>query len=480
MQMMRLIMLYALGPTLCLVLVAGIATAFGTHDEASVARVAAPPPAPPADRRGGTTALGAGDRLKITFHETVDIPGGAPGSREDADSMLRMVYQRADLSGDYTVDEKGVVSLPLLGRFQAAGLSSRDLEDQLKTTFTRAIGRTADVSVAIQERSPVYVVGAVRVPGAVKYTGHMIVLKAVALAGGLDRGLGNAAELIEGVHEQEQVGKLTRQLEHLLARRVRLEAEGGSHVAMQAPEQLTALAGKDRAEGLIAAERTLLELDQTRREQQGAEALTDISTAHNELEAMRAKLAQLDAQSRIQSEHVDELRKLDDLATRTNLIRARSELAEIETQRQDVHAAIAVAEGRLAQAEGALARLSLDRATELARSISATEAEIADVREGLEAARLLAPLGRGGVVTARAAAAARPVYEIVRQGPDGPAVLPAQEITPLSPGDVLKIRLEVASQAQGEPSFSQEADGADEQRAVTPAGATPVRAEKTR
>jgi polysaccharide biosynthesis/export protein ExoF len=454
MQTMRLTMLYALSPILCLALVAGIATALRTHDEAFIAPTTSP--APPAEalraNRAGADALSSGDRLRITFHETIDIPGGAPGGREDADSMLRTFYQRADLSGDYTIDEEGVVSLPRLGRFQATGLSPRDLEDQLKTAFARTIGRPGDVSVAIRDRRPVYVVGAVRIHGAVKHAGHMIVLQAVALAGGLDRGLGNAAELIEGVRGQERVGKFTRQLERLLARRARLEAERSSDAAMQAPEQLIALAGKDRAEALIAAERTLLELDQTRREQQRAEALAGLSAARKEMEAMRAKLARLDEQSRIQGEHLDDLRKLEGLTTRTNLVRTRREVAEIETRRQDIQAALAVAEGRLAQAEGVLTRLSLDHAAELARSIAATEAEIADVRGALDAEGLLAdPLGRGGLVAARAAGV-RPVYEIVRQGPDGPAVLTAQESTPLSPGDVLKVRLEVASQAEGEPS----------------------------
>jgi len=452
MQTMRLTM-----PMLCLALVAAIATASRTHDEASIARAASPAPSAEvarADRRPGAAALGAGDRLRIAFHETIDIPGGTPGGREDADSMPRMFYQRADLSGEYTIDEEGVVSLPLLGRFQVTGLSPRDLEDQLKTAFMRATGRPGDVTVAIQDRWPVYVVGAVRVPGAVKHAGHMTVLQAIALAGGLDRG--NAAELMEGVREQERVGKLTRLLERLLARRVRQAAERTSDVTMQAPQELIARAGKDRAEALITAERTLLELDQSRREQQRAEALAGLSTLHKEIEAMRAKLVQLDAASRIQGEHLDELRKLEGLATRTSLVRTRSEMAEIEARRQDTHAALADAEGRLAQGESALARESLDHAAELARSMAATEDEIADVRGALDAAELLAdPLGRGGLVTARGGAAARPVYEIVRQGADGPAVLTAQESTPLSPGDVLKIRLEAASQAEGEPRLSQ-------------------------
>src|SRR5215471_55362 len=54
------------------------------------------------------------------------------------------------------------------------------------------------------------------------------------------------------------------------------------------------------------------------------------------------------------------------------------EVVEIETRRQDTHRALAEAEGRLTQAEGALVRLSLDHAAELARSIATTEDEIAD------------------------------------------------------------------------------------------------------
>src|SRR5262245_1942581 len=128
MQGMRLKMLYALSPMVCLALLAGTATVLRTHEQASVAPATSP--APPAEavrvNRAGVDALGTGDRLRITFHETIDIAGGAPGGRDDADSVLRSFYQRTDLSGDYTIDEEGVVSLPRLGRFQATGLSLRD------------------------------------------------------------------------------------------------------------------------------------------------------------------------------------------------------------------------------------------------------------------------------------------------------------------------------------------------------------------
>ena len=65
-------------------------------------------------------------------------------------------------------------------------------EPTLAVSFTSVIGRSANIDVKILERSPIYVVGPVKNPGAYKYVPGMIVLHALALAGGLDRGEGSA------------------------------------------------------------------------------------------------------------------------------------------------------------------------------------------------------------------------------------------------------------------------------------------------
>ena len=397
----------------------------------------AAPPASPA-------ALSTGDRLKITFHEMIDVPSGNPLGRAGtgADSMLRTFYQRMDLSAEYIIDEDGIVSLPRLGKFSAAGLLPRDLEAQLTTAFTRKIGRPADVNIAIQDRRPIYIVGAVKNGGAFKHTGRMTVLHAVALAGGIERGPTNLAHPIESVREQERVGKLTQQLKRLFARAARLEAERSGSAAIEAPAQLISLAGKEDAEAVLSAEQTLLRLDQSRHRQQQAEAEAGVATAHKELEALRAKLLKLDAQSQMHGKHLADLSKLEALTTRTNIIKLNGELTEIEGRRQDIHAALAVAEARLARAERSVALLSSDHATEIAKSIAMTEAEISDVRLSLGAARrLLSALGQGTLLNT-IGHIAEPIYEIVRQEKDVSIVLPAQEGMQLLPGDVLKVRLE--------------------------------------
>ena len=460
MQTTRRGTLCALGLTLCSSLVAaGTVVGLRVHDGTTISQAVVPASADelkPIVRPADDALLAVGDRLKITFHETVEVSGGSTAGRTNGVSVLRTFYQRMDLSGEYTIDQEGVVSLPQIGKLRAKGLLPSELEAQLNARM-QATGRPAQVIVAIQDRRPVYVIGAVRNPGAVKYVGHMMVLQVVALTGGIDRGLGNTAEMIEGRRAQERAGTLTRQLKRLLARRARLEAEQRGNATMNAPAQLIELAGKDGAESMLSSELTLLRLDRSRREQQQAEAAAGVSAVRKELEAMRAKLLELDTQRQIQGEHLSDLRKLEGLATKASVIRTRGEVAEIEVRRQDIRAALAVAEARLAQAEGAVARLALDHAAELARSIATAEAEISDTRMALESAALLADaLGHGSSLGTHAATAAQPVYEIVRHGQDGPTVLPAGESTRLLPDDVLKVRLEMPPQSAAAHVFDED------------------------
>ena len=171
--------------------------------------------------------LKIGDNLKIGFYETIDMGSNGQSGQDGVEPQgaLRTFYQRMDLSGDYTVEQDGAVSIPLLGRFQVEGRALDDISAELKASFTAVIGRSANVDVRILDRAPIYVVGPVRNPGAYKYSPGMIVLQAIALAGGLDRDRENLTGVVDGAREMERLQIATLQVDHLLARRARLEAE---------------------------------------------------------------------------------------------------------------------------------------------------------------------------------------------------------------------------------------------------------------
>jgi protein involved in polysaccharide export with SLBB domain len=168
--------------------------------------------------------LGIGDRLKISFFEPINMPDTRPadGSGAESQGALRTFYQRMDLSGEYLIDQDGALSIPLLGRLQVEGRELNAVRADLAASFSSVMQRTADVNVTIIDRSPVYVVGPVKKPGAYKYTPGMIVLHAVALAGGIDRGDGNLSSVVEGVREIGRLRTAADQVRRLLARRARL------------------------------------------------------------------------------------------------------------------------------------------------------------------------------------------------------------------------------------------------------------------
>ncbi|MEA3083900.1 MAG: polysaccharide biosynthesis/export protein ExoF [Paraburkholderia sp.] len=383
--------------------------------------------------------LGIGDKLKISFYETIDVQAAKQGSRDGAEPQgpLRTFYQRMDLSGDYAIEQDGAISIPLLGRFLADGRALDDVRGDLAVSFTSVMGRSANIDVKILDRSPIYVVGAVKTPGAYKHVPGMIVLHAVALAGGLDRGDGNLSGMIEGVRESERLRSLTLQVKQLLARRSRLEAERDGESILPVPVQLANLAGERTARTFLAAESTILRAEQARRLQQAKEIALKVASGRNEVEALKRKLDQIEIQKNMRTERLDDLQKLKDRGwvTSNNVVILRTELSDIESRRQDYVVAIVQAEARLAEAEQANARLSSETTENLANAMATVDKEVAVAQEAMVSARTLAT-----VLSRSSGSASQTVaYEIVRQSKDGARTLQATETSPLMPGDVLKI-----------------------------------------
>jgi polysaccharide biosynthesis/export protein ExoF len=392
---------------------------------------------PPAPTLSARLPLEIGDKLKISFYETIDIGAMKQSGRDEPQGALRTFYQRMDLSGEYTVEQDGAVSIPLLGRFQVEGRALDEVRADLAVSFTGVIGRSANIDVKILDRSPIYVVGSVKNPGAYKYVPGMIVLHAIALAGGLDRGEGGFSGMIEGAREMERLRTMTLQVKQLLARRARLEAERDGISALPVPIQLAKLAGEGTARTLIAMESTILRAEQAKRRQQGKEIALKITAARNEVEALKRKLDQVEVQKEMRNERLNDLQKLKErgLVTSNNVVTLRTELSDIEAHRQDYLVAILQAEARLAEAEEASPRLSSEESANLATAFATVDKEIAAAQEAMISARVLATIlyrPNNGTLQAQA-------YEIVRQSKDGARTLQATETSPLVPGDVLKI-----------------------------------------
>jgi polysaccharide export outer membrane protein len=137
----------------------------------------------------------------LLLFTTLAMPAGsgcAPGSslppldgsssgeyRLDSGDKLRIVvFGQADLTGSYTVDAAGMISMPLILDIKARDRTPAELEDAISAELRNGVMKSPRVSAQIEALRPFFILGEVRNPGQYPYTHGMTVLTAVAIAGG--------------------------------------------------------------------------------------------------------------------------------------------------------------------------------------------------------------------------------------------------------------------------------------------------------
>ncbi len=104
--------------------------------------------------------LGPGDKIKIT------------------------IYGEEDLSGVYTVNEKGMIAMPLAGDINAQGLNVAELKNKLFAAFSDGYLINPSIAIEVEQFRAVYIMGEVRTPGSFNYAAGMSIMNLVATAGG--------------------------------------------------------------------------------------------------------------------------------------------------------------------------------------------------------------------------------------------------------------------------------------------------------
>jgi protein involved in polysaccharide export with SLBB domain len=104
--------------------------------------------------------LGSGDKLKIT------------------------IFNQEDMSGQYTVDDMGNVSFPLVGSIAAKNLTLNEFEKKLKEKLVPDYLLNPKIAIEVLNYRPFYILGEVKVPNSYPYVNGMTYRTAVAIAGG--------------------------------------------------------------------------------------------------------------------------------------------------------------------------------------------------------------------------------------------------------------------------------------------------------
>ena len=134
------------------------------------------------------------------FAQPVDHVAGAPRAAYllGPDDVIAIKAVDAEEISDKSIriGPNGLVNLPMVGRVQAGGLTTEELEKELATRLKPFI-RNPEVSVSVVElrSQPVSVIGEVMTPGVHQLQGRKTLVEMLSLAGGLQADAGYSVKI---------------------------------------------------------------------------------------------------------------------------------------------------------------------------------------------------------------------------------------------------------------------------------------------
>jgi polysaccharide export outer membrane protein len=154
----------------CLAVVAVAASGIAAADQRNA------PGSPPAVQQDTAAKLPGSGSMPIVPPNYVVGPN---------DRLRIIVWNQDNISGDYVVSGDGSFTFPLIGRVNAGGLTIVQLEAELKRMLSAGYFRNPHVTAAVADyrSKQIFVMGALRQPGAYAVIGEISLIEALARAG---------------------------------------------------------------------------------------------------------------------------------------------------------------------------------------------------------------------------------------------------------------------------------------------------------
>ena len=97
------------------------------------------------------------------------------------------VYGVEGFQYDLRINSRGLITFPFVGAVEARGMTPAELEEQIRIKLEAGLIRNPQVSVFVKEyrSQPVFVLGAVKLPGQYQVVNQLNLVDVIAMAGGL-------------------------------------------------------------------------------------------------------------------------------------------------------------------------------------------------------------------------------------------------------------------------------------------------------
>jgi polysaccharide biosynthesis/export protein len=142
------------------------------------------------------------------------LPTTPPGPyRLGVDEQVRIItFGDEHLTGQFRVNDRGDIAIPLLGPIRAEGLTTTELEASIAQRLReQKVLLNPSVSVEVLGYRPVFILGEVSKPGQYSYQPGMTVLTAVSIAGGFTyRAQDDYASILRTINGKSVEGRVTR------------------------------------------------------------------------------------------------------------------------------------------------------------------------------------------------------------------------------------------------------------------------------
>lgn len=356
-------------------------------------------------------------------------------------------YRRWDaLGGEIEVGPDLTVIVPTLGAIDVAGLDEEQLGTEIARRLKAKLGLidAPDATIQVVEYPPVYVVGSVSSPGQFAFRPGMTVIQALALAGGETRVEG-ATSLTGTIRLEADLNGINSDILRATARLARLNSEYARERQIAFPAELDE---KDpRIAQIMEQERRIFtaRINGYERQQSGLTQLSELLGA--QIGALEQKAQAIEDQTTRAQQQVDSLTKLvaSGSATVSRLNDAQRVLSDLRSDKFDNLIAAMSARESMSNTQRELAKLEDDRQANASVELQTEQAGLERLLLNQDAtARLL----RQSVEFDQSSKLASTMkvtltYSIVRQQDSKSVVLDADEASPLLPGDLVKVTMQL-------------------------------------
>ena len=144
-------------------------------------------------------AAGNGTAASETTREVTEYVLGS------GDQLRVIVFGEDNLSGEFVIDSRGYISMPLIGEVEAGQKTIREFQRSVEAKLLDGYLKDPRVSAEMLNFRPYYILGEVTTSGEYPFSNGLTVLNAVATAGGFSYRANTKVVYIKRAGEQNEI-----------------------------------------------------------------------------------------------------------------------------------------------------------------------------------------------------------------------------------------------------------------------------------